>query len=207
MSRSWRVVIETFALLFALGVVPAEARAADPIAVGRAVDVGLSQEKLDVALAEYRRAVDTDEIRGAVLLVARGGTVVLHEPLGWSNKARRQPMRTDTLFRMASNTKAAIAVGVLQLVETGKLALDDPIGKHLPAFDNIKCRKMTVRQLLSHTSGLRIKSLFLSPLRKRSRQYPRAPNLQLEVDRFGAVGPAVEPGTSYSYNNPQDVLD
>ena len=111
-------------------------------------------------------------------------------------------MRTDTLFRMASNTKAAIAVGVLQLVETGKLALDDPIGKHLLAFDNTKCRKMTIRQLLSHTSGLRIKSLFLSPLRKRSRQYPQAPNLQLEVDRFADVGPAVEPGTSYSYNNP-----
>ena len=107
------------------------------------------------------------------------GIVVLHEPLGWSNKEAGQPMRTNTLFRMASNTKAAIATGVLQLVERGEVALDDPIGKHLRAFDNSKCQKMTIRHLLSHTSGLRIKTLFLSPLRMKSRQYPRAPNLQL----------------------------
>ncbi len=164
--------------------------------------VGISADKLNDALASYRQVVDSDEIRGAVLLVARRGQVVLHQPLGWANLETKQPMATDTLFRMASNTKAVVATGVMQLAERGLLELDDPIGKHLPAFDNQRCRKMTIRQLLTHTSGLRIKSLFLSPLRRKSKQYPRAPNLQIEVDRFADVGPAVESGTSFSYNNP-----
>jgi CubicO group peptidase (beta-lactamase class C family) len=164
--------------------------------------VGLSSEGLEQALASYRQAVEADEIRGAVLLVARRGKVVLHEALGWRDVAGRRPMRVDTLFHMASNTKAVIAAAVLQLAEAKALKLDDPIAKHLPAFDNARCRSMTIRQLLGHTSGLRIKTLFIYPLRRRSPQYPLAPNLQLEVDRFADVGPAKKPGTSYSYSNP-----
>ncbi len=204
MLSSYRATLERVGLVALVvgAILPHGGRASDPVQPGRSPAAGFSPEKLAAAVADYRRAVDDDEIRGAVLLVARRGIVVLHEPLGWRNKEAGQPMRTDTLFRMASNTKAAIATGVLQLVERGEVALDDPIGKHLPAFDNSKCQKITVRHLLSHTSGLRIKTLFLSPLRMKSRQYPRAPNLQLEVDRFADVGPAVEPGTSYSYNNP-----
>ncbi len=180
----------------------ATATAADGLKIGRPGDVGLSAERLKAALADYRKAVDADQVRGVVLLVACRGTIVLHEALGWSNVARRQPMRTDTLIRMASNTKAVVSTGVLQLAEAGRLSLDDPIGDHLPAFANAKCRKVTIRGLLSHTSGLRIKTLFLSPLRTRSAQYPLAPNLKLEVDRYADIGPAVPPGTSYSYNNP-----
>ena len=201
-ARQIPAAVLVFATSILLIVLQAASVAAEPVRTGRAAEAGLSQKKLDAALADYRKVVDSDKLRGAVLLVARRGIVALHEPLGWRNKAAGQPMRTDTIFRMASNTKAAIATGVLQLVESGTVALDDPIGRHLPAFDNARCSKITVRHLLSHTSGLRIKSLFLPPLRKKSPQYPLAPNLQLEVDRFADVGPEVGPGTSYSYNNP-----
>ncbi len=189
-------------LIVALCLGVATASAADGLRIGRPADVGLSADRLETALADYRKAVDADEVRGAVLLVACRGTIVLHEALGWRNVARRQPMRTDTLIRMASNTKAVVATGVLQLAEAGRLSLDEAIGDHLPAFANAKCRKLTIRGLLSHTSGLRIKTLFLAPLRARSAQYPLAPNLRLEVDRYADIGPAVSPGTSYSYNNP-----
>lgn len=176
--------------------------AADGLGSGRPADVGLSEQKLRAAVTAYRRAIDEDQVRSVILMVARKGKVVLHEAHGWRNVEKKQPMETDTLIRMASNTKAFVATAILKLVEQGRLKLDDPIGKHLPAFDNTKCREMTVRRLLSHTSGLRIKPLFLEPMRKKSAQYPLAPNLQLEVDRFADVGPAVKPGTSYSYSNP-----
>lgn len=176
--------------------------AADGLGSGRPADVGLSEDKLRAAVMSYRRAIEEDQVRSVILLVARKGRVVLHEALGWRNVEKKQPMETTTLIRMASNTKAVVATAILKLVEEGRLQLDDPIGKHLPAFDNSQCREMTVRMLLSHTSGLRIKPLFLPPLRKKSAQYPLAPNLQLEVDRFADVGPAVKPGTSYSYSNP-----
>ena len=164
--------------------------------------VGMSSELLQDGVQLFREAVEKDELRGAALLVARDGQIVLHDAVGWRNKERDLPMQSDTLFRMASNTKAVVATGVLLLAEDGELAIDDPIGKHLPAFDNDKCRLIKVRHLLSHTSGLRISTLFLNPLMKPSDEFPHAPSLQLEVNRFAAIGPAVDPGTTFSYNNP-----
>ena len=117
MLSSCRATLEKVGLVALVvgAVLPHGGRASDPVQSGRSPAAGFSPEKLAAAVADYRRAVDDDEIRGAVLLVDRRGIVVLHEPLGWRNKEAGQPMRTDTLFRMASNTKAAIATGVLQL--------------------------------------------------------------------------------------------
>ena len=163
--------------------------------------VGMSAEKLDKAVAMFKQAIAEDDLQGVVLLVARDGKIVLHEALGWRNKEAGLPMEHDTLLRMASNTKAIIATGILVLAEEKQLDLDDPVALHLPAFDNDKCRGITLRHLLSHSSGLRIDSLFLSPLMEPSDEHPEAPSLQLEVNRFAAIGPEFPPGTTYSYNN------
>jgi CubicO group peptidase (beta-lactamase class C family) len=104
-------------------------------------------------------------------------------------------------LQMASNTKAVIATAVLILAERGKVDLDAEVGKCLPAFDNEKCRGMKVRHLLSHISGLRLKTLFVEPLMKLSPEHPDAPNLQLEVSRIGDVGFTEPPGQTYSYSN------
>ena len=105
-------------------------------------------------------------------------------------------MERDTLFRMASNTKPVIGTAVLILQEEGRLSLDDRAAQYLESFDNDRSRDVTIRQLLSHSSGLRIGPIF----------YPfdeptENPTLIGAVARFGAEGPAAEPGTSYSYNN------
>eukprot|EP00913_Durusdinium_trenchii_P028461 g26689.t1 len=162
----------------------------------------LSASKLAKAKQLFEKAVKGGNIKGAVLLVAKDGKIVFHEAVGWRNEAKKLPMRRDTLIRMASNTKAVVATAVMLLAEEGKLSVDDPIGKHLPAFQNEKCRDIRIRHLLSHTSGLRIKTLFLSPMMKPSKEHPDAPTLQLEVDRFADVGPTEKPGTTFSYNNP-----
>ncbi len=142
----------------------------------------------------YRSAVARDELRGAVLYVAHRGEVVLHEAVGYKHHAYRLPMEQDTLFRMASNTKPVVATAILMLADEGKLAVSDPVSKHLTAFDNDKSRQVTIEQLLTHSSGLRIRPIM----------YPfedgETPTLGKAVARFGAEGPAEPPG-EYSYNN------
>ena len=130
-----------------------------------------------------------------MLLVARRGVIVLHEAVGWRHEAYRLPMERDTLFRMTSNTKPVIGTAVLILHEEGKLSLDDRAADHLDSFDNDRSRDITVRQLLNHSSGLRFGPIF-HPFAE-----GETPTLLGAVAKFGAEGPAVEPGASYSYSN------
>ena len=168
---------------------------------GKAADVGIDRERLDHAVQLIEHAVSSDELRGAVLLVARHGQVVLHQAIGVRDLDGKIPMEKDSLFKMASNTKALTASGILLLMQNGKLELDDAVAKHLASFDNDKSREITIRQLLTHTSGWRIKPLFLSPLLKPDQIGSGASRLVREVDRFGEIGSEVKPGTSYSYSN------
>ena len=157
--------------------------------------VGVDAGKLQEAVQLYRDAVKRDDIRGVVLYVARRGKVILHEAIGWAHHAYQVPMKKDTLFRMASNTKPVVAAGVVKLAEDGALAFSDPVAKYLRAFDNEKSRRITIDQLLTHSSGFRIQPIF----------YPFGADdertLQAAVAKFGAEGPAAEAGT-YSYSNP-----
>ena len=185
------VVIWSLALWSA----PGMAQHATTLAYGSAASVGMDAALLDQAMQLYRDAVERDELKGAVLMVARRGVIVLHEAVGLRHEAYQLPMERDTLFRMASNTKPVIGTAVLILQEEGRLALDDRAADHLESFDNDRSRDITIRQLLSHSSGLRVGPIF----------YPfeedETPTLIGAVAKFGAEGPAVEPGTSYSYNN------
>ena len=171
------------------------AQPATTLTHGSAASVGMDADLLDEAARLYRDAVDRGDLKGAVLMVARRGVVVLHEAVGWRHEAYRLPMEPDTLFRMASNTKPVIGAAVLILQEDGRLSLDDRAAEHLESFDNFRSRDITIRQLLSHASGLRIRPIF-HPF-----EPDETPTLLGAVAKFGAEGPEVEPGTSYSYNN------
>jgi CubicO group peptidase (beta-lactamase class C family) len=168
---------------------------------GKPADVDVDPEMLDRALSIVQHSVEDDEIPGAVVLVARRGQVILHEALGFRDIGRTQRMQPDTLFRMASNSKAVTAAGIMLLVEDGRIELDATVGTYLPAFDNKAWGEVTIRHLLTHTSGTRIKQLFLKPLLQRSDEHPQAPDLRLEVNRFASIPPVAAPGTTYSYNN------
>ena len=187
--------VAAIACVLALGTTPGLAQPATTLTHGPAASVGMDADLLDDAARLYRDAVDRGDLKGAVLMVARRGIVVLHEAVGWRHEAYRLPMERDTLFRMASNTKPVIGAAVLILQEEGRLSLDDRAAEHLESFDNLRSRDITIRQLLSHASGLRVRPIF----------YPfdpdEPPTLLGAVARFGAEGPEVEPGTSYSYNN------
>tara|TARA_Y100000589_G_scaffold186146_1_gene176276 strand:- start:1474 stop:2643 length:1170 start_codon:yes stop_codon:yes gene_type:complete len=178
------------------------ARSADiTLSLGKPSEAGLDPVILESGLRMYRKAIEKDEVRSAVILIARQGRVVVHEALGWKDKERGIPLKKTAMFRMASNTKPVVATAIAILAEQGKLRFDNPVHRHLKSFDNAKAREITLYHLLTHTSGFRIKPIFFEPLIKKSAKHPNAPSLKLEVDRFGKVG-AVEPiGKSYSYSN------
>ncbi len=190
-------------ILFVLSCLSLPLRAEDTVLnYGRPDEAGMSPGVLQEAVRIYEEAVKNDEIRGAVLLVARGGKIVLHEPAGWRNKEAGLPMEKGTMFRMASNTKPIIAAAIGILVEEKKLSLEDVVRKYIPSFDNYRSGFITVQHLLTHTAGFRIDAIFYQPLLKSSPEYPNAPCLRAEVDRFGETGAEILPGTSFSYSNP-----
>ena len=109
-----------------------------------------------------------DQIAGAVTLVARKGKVVHYEAQGWRHKEANVPMTHDTIFALASMTKPIVSAALMMLFEEGRFRLDDPISNWLPEYtdhqvrivDGVRARvvpearPVTVRHVLTHTSGL-----------------------------------------------------
>ena len=130
--------------------------------------MGISSERLDRVDEVIRRYIEQKKISGAVTLVARRGRVVHHEAQGVMDVESKAPMSTDTIFRMASSTKPVTGVAILMLIEEGKVGLTDPVSRFIPEFKGMKVavekdgevelvaaeREVTIRDLLTHTSGL-----------------------------------------------------
>jgi CubicO group peptidase (beta-lactamase class C family) len=128
------------------GVFPALTLAADPSA-------------LPAVTQAMERAIGSQEIAGAVTLVLEGDKVVHLAATGKADLAADRPMRPDAIFWIASMTKPITAAAVLMLQDEGKLSIEDPVAKHIPEFEKLKTAdgqpaRVTVRQLLTHTSGL-----------------------------------------------------
>jgi CubicO group peptidase (beta-lactamase class C family) len=143
----------------------------------------------------------TGEFSGAVL-VARDGEVVLQDAWGPADREAGTPNTPDTRFRIGSMNKMFTAVATLQLVEAGKLALDDTVGKHLPDYPNDDlASKVTVRHLLTHTGGT---GDIFGPEFERNRLTLREHSDY--VNLYGSRGLSYEPGTRYEYSNYGFVL-
>lgn len=124
--------------------------------------------RLDTAMNKW---VKDKWINGSVVLIARHGKIVFYKAAGYNDIESKEPLAKDGIFRIASQTKAITSVAVMMLWEEGKFSLDDPISKFIPSFADQKVldkfnpkdstyttvpakRPSTVRDLLSHTSGL-----------------------------------------------------
>ena len=119
----------------------------------------LAQDKLAGAFQLLRDAVDQGEAPGYIALVARQGKVVRHEAYGLRDIESQLPFTTNTLCWIASITKPVTVAAAMTLVDSGKLALDDPVEKYLPEFrgqtdTNGVHHAFSIRHLMSHTSGL-----------------------------------------------------
>src|SRR5579872_3582724 len=137
--RCWRTsasrhVMATALLLFLVWVTANGARAeSQPRVAG-----GFSAEKLARVSAYMHNEVSAGKIAGAVLLIQQHGRPVLSESFGLRDVEQRQAMTSDTIFRLYSMSKAITSVAAMMLVDDGKLSLDDPLLKFIPAFAETK---------------------------------------------------------------------
>src|SRR5438270_9461425 len=88
-------------------------------------------KRVDRLLQEY---TDQNRTAGAVALILEDGKPAYERAFGWSDKEAGRKMTTDTIFRIASQTKALTSVAILSLLEEGKIGLNDPAGRYIPAF-------------------------------------------------------------------------
>lgn len=169
-----------------------------------------AEEGLATQLREaVQPSIESGKLAGAVMIVADRETVLLTETLGWADVEAKKPMQADTLFWIASQSKPITAAAVMVLVDEGRIKLDDPVDVYLPEFKKLWVvaekdeehillkkadRPITVRDILSHVSGLPFKSALESPaldvfpLAARARSYVMTP-----LD--------FQPGTRYQYSN------
>jgi CubicO group peptidase (beta-lactamase class C family) len=117
---------------------------------------------------ELQAFVDEERIAGAVALILRDGQLIYERAFGWSDKEAQRRMTPDTIFRIASQTKAVTSAAVLSLVEEGRIGLDDPVSRFVESFSAARVavrsadgvdfvparRAITIRDLLGHTAGL-----------------------------------------------------
>jgi D-alanyl-D-alanine carboxypeptidase len=159
-----------------------------------------SPEILQSTLDNWRLRAD---IPAAVLGVAHSGGPTWVGASGTLEQAGSVPVTTEARFRIASITKVFVSVVVLQLVEEGKLQLDDPLSHHLPAYP---AQNVTIRQLLNHTSGVPDYSMSdafnKERLNHRDRRWTAADVLALVKD----TKPDFTPGAGYAYSNTNYVL-
>lgn len=126
--------------------------------------VGMVKKPLDQLDLFINQAIQEELTPGAVVLIARSGTIVKHDAYGYSARylddqktplPHPYPMRKDTIFDLASITKIFTSTAAMILVEEGHLELDAPVAKYIPEFAKNGKEEVTVRQLLTHTSGFR----------------------------------------------------
>ena len=135
------------------------------------ISVRVSEDRLIHIDKMLKQSIDSGWIAGAVGFIARDGKIVYDKSFGISNVETKMLMHTDDIFRIASQTKAITSVAVMMLFEEGKFILDDPISKYIPEFANPRVldkfnekdttytsvpasREITIRDLLTHTSGI-----------------------------------------------------
>jgi len=133
--------------------------------------VGMSPERLARIDKMCREAVAAGNLPGIVSLVARNGKIVHWKAYGMADNQQGRELKRDDIFRIASQSKAITSTAVMMLWEQGKFQLDDPISKYIPEFKNQQVlktfsysdtswtgepvkREITIRHLLTHTSGL-----------------------------------------------------
>ncbi|GGU85091.1 serine hydrolase [Streptomyces filipinensis] len=181
-------------------------------------------DRLDRRVADY---VDQGRLPGFLVALSRGGRVARLTTYGLRDVAAGLPVEADTLWRIYSMTKPVTAVAVLLLVEEGRLSLDDPLERHLPAFADpvvyvggagaeVRTRPaagpILVRHLLTHTAGLTFGFYHRHPVdalyREAGLEYsvPPGKDLAEAVDVYARMPLQFDPGTQWNYSVASNVL-
>jgi CubicO group peptidase (beta-lactamase class C family) len=203
------------------------ASANDPLPRAKPQDVGISSQRLDRVSDFLRAEIARGRMPGAVLAIARNGKLVYLQAFGYRDPNTRAPMRTDSIFSIASMTKPMVAVGALKLLEQGRITIDDPVSKYLPQFASMKVAKLdptgqqiletvpaarpiTLHDLFRHTSGIIYGGRGTTAVHKLypSGSLDAATTLTSAefLDKLGSAPLLWQPGTVWDYGFSIDVL-
>jgi CubicO group peptidase (beta-lactamase class C family) len=197
--------------------------AAAALQVTKPEDVGLSSDRLKRINELIDRRIASGDISGAVTLVARRGRVAHFEAQGLANIDAKKPMSKDAIFRLASMSKPVTGVAIMMLVEEGKVRLTDPVSRYIPELRGLKVavvqpargaaaaaqsapqfytvpadREITIRDLLSHVSGLVSGPISTAEAAKVARKADET--LADYIPRLGSVPLEFQPGSRWSYS-------
>ena len=203
--------------------------AAGTVPNGKAEDVGFSTERLGRIKEAVQRQIDAGSAPGVVTLVARRGRVVHFEAHGFNDVEAKKPMPKDAIFRLASMSKPIAATAVMMMIEEGKVRLNDPVSRFIPEFkqstvavpkggaaaggggrgggrggpppevDLVPARPITVRDLLTHTSGLMSGGPGQQTAGAAAQRNPQD-TLATYIPRLGGVSLDFQPGTLWRYS-------
>ena len=212
-------------LLVVLAAAVGLAQAPAPKANQTASAVGISAQRLTRLHDGMKAFVDRKEVAGVVTLVMRDGKTVDVHATGYQDIDTKTPMRADTIFRIASMTKPMTSVAVMMLYEEGKLFLNDPVSRFLPAFKSMGVleqgadkpvaarRAITIRDLLSHRSGLTYGFMNGGAVGNSYRKNGVTDGLSTSpltlaegIDKLAAEPLVAQPGAAFNYSLSTDVL-
>ena len=189
-------------------------------------EVGLSSERLQRLTVALQSYVTDKKMAGSVVLITRHGKVVYFNSFGKRDIESGAAMQNDAIFRIASQTKALVSVGIMILQEEGKLLIGDPVGKYIPEFnestvavsregggyDVVKAKRpITLRDLLTHTAGIsygggpaadKWKEAGITGFYFSDRDEPIAAT----IARMGKLPMDAHPGEKYIYGYNTDIL-
>ena len=189
-------------------------------------EVGMSSERLGYLTTALEEYVAEGRLAGAVTTIIRRGQVVYNEAVGYRDREESEVMQSNAIFRIASQTKALVSVGVIMLQEEGLLDISDPVASYLPAFaettvgvaregieyDVVKAnRPITIRDLLTHTAGI---SYGTGPADSAWEAAEitgwyfahRAEPIRLTIDRIADLPFTTHPGQAWVYGYSTDIL-
>ena len=199
---------------------------AQPFRDIRPESVGLSSKRLDRLTHHLDNYISDEKLPGGVALVLRKGKSAYFYSFGYRDKELMDPMEKDDIFRIASQTKAIISVGIMILQEKGLLLIQDPVGKYIPEYNNttvaesdgngsynvVKAkREITIRDLLTHTAGV---GWGFGPAEDRWEKAEimgwyfahRDESIQATVKRIAKLPMDAHPGEKFVYGLSVDIL-
>jgi len=219
------------ALAILLVLVTAARSAGQGLPAAQPESLGLSQERLDRLSKAMQGYIDAQRDAGIVTIVVRQGKVAQLAAYGKRDIEANAPMKTDTIFRIASMSKAITSVGIMMLMEEGKLLLKDPVSKFIPSFKKTTVmvpppagavpgspvsvvpakREITIRDLLTHTAGIGYGSGPAEAQYKAANVFgfyfaDKAEPVAAVIDRLAALPFDAQPGEKFVYGYNSDIL-
>ncbi len=186
-------------------------------------NAGFCPQRIERLVDTLQWEVDSRRLPGAVVLLARHGKIALFESLGVLDPSTGVAMTKDAIFRIYSMTKPLVSVGVMILMEQGRLLLSDPVAKYLPEYASQSVAHMveglvelkqvrqtaTVQDLLRHTAGLTYEFMGSNPVQRQYAQsrigLRRRSNAEFSA-QLAAMPLMFEPGACWEYSRATDVL-